>query len=189
MSGPGPSPEQLYDELVTQHADALWRLAFRLTGDFDDAEDLTQEAYYEAWRSIGGLRAPEAGRSWLITILMRRASRRLRAVRRDPVTERAIEDSLDAAPDEGVSLLDLGERQDDIQKALDALDPTRRSVFLLVCLEDMTCREAAKVLDIPLGTALSRIHRARSELRWSLRHMQPRGGTARDADQAGAGGA
>lgn len=177
MSGPSPRPgaAQIYDDLVRRHASAVFRVAFRLTGDHEDAEDLAQEAFYEAWRSIEGLRAPAAGRAWLMTILMRRASRRLRTVRRDPVTERAIEESLDAAP-ESDSLLDLGTRQEDIQSALDSLDPSRRSVFLLVCLEGMTCRAAAEVLDIPLGTALSRIHRARSELRWTLRHMRPEGG-------------
>ena len=67
--------------------------------------------------------------------------------------------------------LELLARREDIQRALDALDPDRRTVFLLVFLEGFTCREAGEMLDIPLGTVLSRIHRARGELRGLLRHL------------------
>jgi len=147
-------------------------MAYRLTGDHGDADDLCQEAYYEAWRSIRSLRDPKAGRAWLIRILVHRASRRLRRMRVQPIEERAVQADVDAAlpstPD-----VDLLSRQADIQDALDVLDPDRRTVFLLVFLEGFTCREVGEMLDIPLGTVLSRIHRARSRLRHLLRHRAP----------------
>ena len=62
-----------------------------------------------------------------------------------------------------------------------ALDPDRRAVFVLVFLEGLTCREAGELLDIPLGTVLSRIHRARGELRRLLRHL----GSSSEAADAG----
>lgn len=162
--------EGLYENLVQRHGARVWRMAFRLTGDHADAEDLTQEAYYEAWRSIGTLREPEAGGGWLVRILIHRASRRLRRTRTHPAPERLQEEAVDAAAG---GLADLRGPDVDIQAALDALDPDRRMVFLLVFLEGFTCREAGEMLDIPLGTVLSRIHRARSELRRSLRHRDP----------------
>jgi RNA polymerase sigma factor (sigma-70 family) len=158
--------EGLYEDLVQRHAARVWRMAYRLTGDHADAEDLTQEAYYEAWRSIGTLREPEAGGGWLIRILIHRASRRLRRIRTTPELERLQDGALEEA---AAAEFDLGGSQVDIQAALDGLDPDRRMVFL----EGFTCREAGEMLDIPLGTVLSRIHRARAELRVSLRHMNP----------------
>ena len=184
MDAPGTSPEspsertpagdagRLYEELIRAHAAGVWRMAYRLTGDHGDADDLCQEAYYEAWRSIRSLRDPKAGRAWLIRILVHRASRRLRRMRVQPIEERAVQADVDAAlpstPD-----VDLLSRQADIQDALDVLDPDRRTVFLLVFLEGFTCREVGEMLDIPLGTVLSRIHRARSRLRHLLRHRAP----------------
>ncbi len=166
-SAPSPGSRALYERLVGQHATAVWRMALRLTGDSDDAEDLTQEAFYEAWRSLDSLRDPIAARSWLFTILTRRASRRLRSLGRAPSRDRSLDETRDAAPAVRPFLAALEDRED-LQRALDALDPLRRQTFLLVVLGGFTCREAGEMLDIPLGTVLSRIHRARAELRCGL---------------------
>jgi len=185
-----PEQEAIYQDLVQRHAARVWRMAYRLTGDHADAEDLTQETYYEAWRSIASLREPAAGGGWMIRILVHRASRRLRRIRTSPAPERLQEETLEAPRDD---FFDLGGPDLDIQAALDALDPDRRMAFLLVFLEGLTCRQAGELLDIPLGTVLSRIHRARAELRRTLRHMNPagrRGATGEeDRRQAGRGGA
>ena len=156
--------DALYRDLVREHGSRIWRMAYRLTGDRDDAEDLTQETYCEAWRCIGKLRAPEAGSRWLLAILRHRAAHRLRRARSRPSVERTLDERVDTAGQDEPAL-DALARQDDIQNALDRLAPERRETFLLVFLEGWTCRETAEHLDIPLGTVLSRIHRSRLELR------------------------
>jgi len=186
VPGTPHDPAGLYDELIDRHAGGVWRMAYRLTGDAEDADDLSQEAYYEAWRSIRTLRDPRAGRAWLIRILVHRASRRLRRMRARPGEERAVDEHVDAEPGL-LPDLDLLARREDVQRALDAIDPDRRTVFLMVFLEGFTCREAGEMLDIPLGTVLSRIHRARAELRGLLRDMAPSaGGASFEGDGAGA---
>ena len=159
--------DALYRDLVREHGSRIWRMAYRLTGDRDDAEDLAQETYCEAWRCIGKLRAPEAGSRWLLAILRHRAAHRLRRARSRPSVERALDERVDAVGQDELAL-DALARKDDIQIALDGLDPERRETFLLVFLEGWTCRETAERLDIPLGTVLSRIHRTRLELRRRL---------------------
>lgn len=175
----------LYERLVDAHAASLWRMAYRLTGDHDDAEDLTQEAFYEAWRSIGSLREARAGRSWLFTILTHRASRRLRTARRTPPAERPVDEGYDAAPRRRMDLTRLQDRET-VQRALDAVDPARRQTFLLVIQGGFTCREAGEMLDVPLGTVLSRLHRARAELRRELLGQHEGGESAKDADRGSA---
>lgn len=159
-----------YEALVEAHSAPIWRLAFRLTGDRQEGEDLTQETFYEAWRSLPSLRDPSRGRAWLAAILLHRASRRLRRRRREPPVARPIDEESDRAPPAGPDLDRLA-RKEDLQRALDALDPDRRAAFLLVFHEGRTCLEAAELLGVPLGTVLSRVHRARLELRRRLRDL------------------
>lgn len=177
-----PDPSALYTDLVDEHAAAIWRMAFRLTGDHADAEDLTQEAFYEAWRSIGSLRDPRAGRSWLYRILMHRASRRLRTIRKLPVRERDVDERFDAVSG-GTSHVARLADQESMQAALEAIDPIRKQTFLLVIQGGFSCREAGEILDIPRGTVLSRMHRARAELRQALRAVAA-AGAAPAADEA-----
>src|SRR5262245_8186390 len=163
--------QALYEDLVRRLATPLYRLAFRLCGDAQRAEDLVQEAYFHAWRSIESLEDPAAARPWLVTILRRRGFRALRRARREPP---AIDlDRVDAAahPLPGPDL-DRVERQDALQRAIDLLDPAFREPFVLVFCEGLSCREVAELLDVPLGTVLSRVHRARMTLRTILRPEQ-----------------
>ena len=177
----------IYDALIDEHAERIWRMAFRLTGDHDDANDLVQETYYEAWKSIGSLREPKAARAWLIRILVHRAAHRLRRRRTRPSGQRLAEEPSDEGL-AGLPDLELLARREDIQRALDGIDPERRTAFLLVFLEGFTCREVGEMLDIPLGTVLSRIHRARSELRRQLEHLAPdRAEGGKDAHRAEGG--
>jgi RNA polymerase sigma-70 factor (ECF subfamily) len=172
---------------VRENGERLWRLGFRLTGDRQEAEDLTQETFYEAWRALGSLRHQAAARSWLVSILFHRASRRLRRRRTRPAASRPIDEEVDASPVSGPDLETLA-RHEGLQRALDALDPDRRMAFLLVFHEGHSCREAAERLGIPLGTLLSRVHRARGELRWHLRDLRAeRSGEAREQTRLGGG--
>ncbi|MCC7140034.1 MAG: RNA polymerase sigma factor [Planctomycetes bacterium] len=175
-----------YETLVRQHAADLYRFAYRLVGDASGAEDLVQETYFHAWRSIGGLREPEKGKAWLMTILRRRWIRSMKASH--PL---ATADDVDvddtASPLPGPDL-DLFARREAVQRALARLDVRYKEPFLLVFLEGLSCREAAGRLSLPLGTVLSRIHRARAALRAYLKETPESGRGDADARRASPGG-
>lgn len=178
----------VYETLVRRHGGDLYRLAYRLVGDAVEAEELVQETYFQAWRSIDLLREPEAGRAWLGTILRRRWMRGLREEGRRP-QQASGEADVDAAPSP-LPGPDLGllARRESVQAALGRLEPRFREPFLLVFLEGLSCREAAERLSIPLGTVLSRIHRARASLRVFLRE-EPEASRGAGEARAAPGGA
>ena len=128
------------------------------------AEDLVQECFVEAWRSRAKLSDPAKARAWLHQILRFRWTHYLRDNSRRIRTS-SDSDSLgrqpDAAPDHTVQL----EQSDDLQQALNQIDDEMKLPLLLVVMEGYTCQEAADLLEVPLGTALSRIHRAKLTLR------------------------
>ena len=163
-----------YNELVHAHADGLYRFAFRLCGNRDTAEDLVQEAFCEAWRSIHSLRQADKGRSWLFQILRHRYLHWVRDSARKPQPKISLEDAQHdsslTVPNGGAEL----DRQETLQAALGDLDDRYKEPFLMVFLEGQSCKEAATALKIPLGTILSRIHRARSLLRGLLERAERR---------------
>lgn len=157
--------KSLFEKLVRDHSKSLYGFAYRLCGSHDTAQDLVQETYYEAWKSIGALKEPAAAKSWIFTILRRRFSRWLRDKRRHPVElaePQVLQEEVDLSP---VNF----DNDDVLQRALDSLNPDYKIVFLLVFLKGWSCREAAQHLDIPLGTVLSRIHRTRNYLKAFLK--------------------
>lgn len=171
--GAEESKRRLYESLVRQCADGLYRHAARLTGDPHVAEDLVQETFYEAWRSIGKLRDPEKARAWIYQILRHRYMHWLRSIknhRRAPAPIEEMENELPpaAAAPEG----EFSDRHE-LQKALNALGDLYKEPFLLVYAAGFTCREAAEALGAPLGTVLSRIHRARGFLKQFLSESGP----------------
>lgn len=164
---------RLYEQLVRSHAGDLYRFAYRLCGHAEMADDLVQETFFEAWRSIKSLRDPSRGKSWLFQILRYRRAHGIRDRSRRVQATVGI-DQLDNISDgAGADILVKLSNQELLQRALDALNERYKEPFLLVFLEDFTCREAAESLNIPLGTVLSRIHRARQLLRRFLRQLDP----------------
>jgi len=142
---------KVYETWVRDHAADLYRMAYRLCGEAETAEDLVQEMFYHAWKDMARLRETAKARAWLYQILRHRYAHWVRSrTRRLPT----------ASSDQGAERIDPNP-----QRVLDELDDTLKAPLLMVFLEGMTCQEAAEVLDIPLGTVLSRIHRARQRLR------------------------
>jgi len=159
----------LYERWVRDHSADLYRFAFRVTGDESAAEDLVQETYYEAWKSMKRLRDPSRARAWLFRILRRRHS----AWRSAEIRARALTTPRPAgatgvesdAPDPAHRLAE----QEELQRALDTLDERHKTPLLMVFVEGLTCRETASRLDLPLGTVLSRLHRAKARVRERLK--------------------
>lgn len=152
------SRQALYEQMVDEHSDDLFRLAYRLCGDRCQAEDLVQETFVQAWRSLGTLRDRAAARGWLAQILRHVWYRFCREQRRQPSCQDvALEDVALYAADEP-------QHDDVLQTALDQLSPAAREAFLMVTMGGFQCAEVADMQQVPLGTVLSRIHRARLAL-------------------------
>ena len=150
-----------FNELVDQHSAALYRIAFRLIGDRHEAEDLVQEAFRSAWKSRARYEPSRGGRAWLVAILRRRSVDRWRKRKLPSVvsTDATLEASV-----EGDDPIARG-YTDEMQQALGKLPDALRETLLYVVVAELTHQEVANLLEIPLGTVLSRVSRARQRLR------------------------
>ncbi|WP_410605440.1 RNA polymerase sigma factor SigE [Amycolatopsis sp. lyj-90] len=157
-----------WDEVVREHADRVYRLAYRLTGNAHDAEDLTQETFIRVFRSLASYK-PGTFEGWLHRIttnlfldMARRRSRvRMEGLPED--TDRIVGD--DPSPEQVYSDTHL---DPDLQAALDELPPEFRAAVVLCDVEGLSYEEIGATLGVKLGTVRSRIHRGRQALRASL---------------------
>ena len=162
-----------WDEVVRLHSARVFRLAYRLTGNRHDAEDLTQEVFVRVFRSLSSY-TPGTFEGWLhrittnlfLDVVRRKARIRFEALPDD--AERLA--SKDRGP---AQIYDDTHFDSDVQAALDALPPDFRAAVVLCDLEGLSYEEIADVLGIKIGTVRSRIHRGRSQLRASLAHRAP----------------
>lgn len=150
-----------FNELVQEHADALFRLAYRILGRSHLAEDAVQDTFRSIWKGRDNWKDRGRDRTLLCVILRRRIADMRR--KQFPQTLSEVE-----LPGEFLSYHD--ELSTPIQHALDALKPTIRETFLLVVLGELSHAEVAEMLQVPLGTVLSRVSRARTQLREALQH-------------------
>jgi RNA polymerase sigma-70 factor (ECF subfamily) len=172
-----------FDEALGAHLDSLYGAARVLTGDAAQAEDLVQETALAAYRGWASLRAPGAVKRWLLTILRRTFLNAVRhRDRRPPFLDVDITALLEhpvLGTETRVQLRD-DLLSDDVATALDALPLEFREAVWLVDVEELTMPEVAEVLDVPVGTVASRVHRARRLLRERLsRRPAPDGGEER----------
>jgi RNA polymerase sigma-70 factor (ECF subfamily) len=165
-----------YEALVQAHAVDLHRFAYRLTGKMDAAQDLVQETFLEAWRSIGSQSMPGKERAWLFSVLRHRwAHQRRDSSRR--IQTRDDSEQLHQQPSSDAGVLDRMIHTERLQSALDALDAPFRETFLMVFMQGLTCKEAAEALGVPLGTVLSRVSRAKEAMRKSVRKGKQHSGS------------
>jgi RNA polymerase sigma-70 factor (ECF subfamily) len=150
-------------QLVAEHHQAVYRYAYRLSGSIHDAEDLTQEAFLAAQRNLGQIRNVDSAKSWMFAILRNcflkdRQRRRLilagdSEFRIDSVAAPQKKDESD---------------HDRLQAALDWLPENHRVALVMFFFEDCSYREIAERLEIPIGTVMSRMARARAQLKTIL---------------------
>ncbi len=162
-----------YRQWVGDYARDLYRFAYRLSGRADLAEDLVQETFYHAWRGRSSLKDQAKARAWLYQILRYRYAHWARSTARRPRTGPIDERIADTPETQSRSPLERLAESEALQQALDALDERFRTVFLMVFSQGLSCQETADALGLPLGTVLSRIHRARKVLRSSLGAYDP----------------
>ncbi|MEU0789799.1 RNA polymerase sigma factor SigE [Amycolatopsis sp. NPDC005961] len=157
-----------WDEVVREHSDRVYRLAYRLTGNTHDAEDLTQETFIRVFRSLASYK-PGTFEGWLhriTTNLFLDMARRRSRVRMEGLpddTDRIVGD--DPSPEQVFSDTHL---DPDLQAALDELPPEFRAAVVLCDVEGLSYEEIGATLGVKLGTVRSRIHRGRQALRASL---------------------
>ncbi len=170
-----------FEAQVLPHLDAAHRLARWLCRSPGDADDIVQEAFMRAYRAFDTLRGPDA-RSWLLAIvrnchLSALAERRRRAY--EPLTEEHEAQPASAAaaalPDPQSASMERDERRT-LAWLIAALPEEQREVLLLRELEDLSYREIAAVVEVPIGTVMSRLARARAALKaaWPEAEGEPR---------------
>ena len=177
-----------FEQQALPHLDAAWSLAFWLMRDRADAEDVVQDAYVRALRAYEGFRGEDM-RPWLLAIVRNVAWRALAVRRRttnnvipiEAAYARAGEDDpepLTIASDEPSAetrLIEAGDRAL-LTQALDALTPLFREALVLREVEEMSYAEIATVLGVPQGTVMSRLSRARAELRLRFKALAQESG-------------
>jgi RNA polymerase sigma-70 factor (ECF subfamily) len=153
-----------FNRMVADHGPALYRMAYRMIGDGHEAEDLVQEAFRSAWKSRASFRPDGGSRAWIASILRRRAADHWR--KHQPPTVLPGDQNIEIGTAAEDPLRD--EFTDEMQLALRQLPDELRETLLLVVVGELTHQEAADLLEIPLGTVLSRVNRARKRLRECL---------------------
>ncbi|HTJ72865.1 MAG TPA: RNA polymerase sigma factor SigE [Actinospica sp.] len=186
----GPSPVDWtppsWEEVVRTHSARVYRLAYRLTGDRHDAEDLTQEVFVRVFRSLSTY-APGTFEGWLhriTTNLFLDQARRKSRIRFEGLADDAAERLAGREPTPAQAYFDA-HLDGDIEAALAALPPEFRAAVVLCDIEGLSYEEIAATLGVKLGTVRSRIHRGRGQLRAALAHRDPHrrpGGEDQESD-------
>ncbi|WP_445185677.1 RNA polymerase sigma factor SigE [Pseudonocardia sp. Cha107L01] len=157
-----------WDEVVREHADRVYRLAYRLTGNAHDAEDLTQETFIRVFRSLASYQ-PGTFEGWLHRITTNLFLDMVR--RRSRLRMEGLPDDTDRLPGGGPDPEQIySETHLDpmLQASLDELAPEFRAAVVLCDIEGLSYEEIGATLGVKLGTVRSRIHRGRAALRESL---------------------
>ena len=160
-----------FGEIVTRYQRAIYRVAYGFTRVPADADDLAQETFVRAYQAIGRFRVGEPLYPWLARIASNLALSLLRSRRRKPET--ALEPLMEAGQqwgteeDPGRGVVDREQRKQ-LEQALSELKPEHQAVLVLRGVEEKSYEEIAKTLNVPLGTVMSRLSRARAELKARL---------------------
>jgi len=180
----GMAARPTFGQVARAHTDRLYGFCVRLTGDIPDAEDLLQETLLRAMRGYAELRDPERAKAWLFAIATNTWRDTARARGREVATTPleaadeegeafslfqtiAVEDPFPYSDELHLDFLRLF-RDEDVQAIFATINPTFRLPLILTVIHGFSCKEAAAVLGIPLGTLLSRLYRGRKRLERGL---------------------
>lgn len=162
MAG-GVGPPNI-EQLIGEHHGAVYRYAYRLTGSVPDAEDLCQQVFLTAHERSLQLRDGDKARSWLFSVLRNAFLKSCK--KKEPILADNLEYQADHLPagnpdDEWID-------REQLQQAIAELPSVHRIVLLMYYFDDLSYREIAAELDLPIGTVMSRLARAKSHLRSRL---------------------
>jgi RNA polymerase sigma-70 factor (ECF subfamily) len=161
---------EFFATLVERHQKTIFNLLYRMLGDYDDAAEVSQEAFLSAYRSIKSFRGDASFSTWLYRIAVNHANtRRKSAVLWQQRVARM--ESMEPADDGGLDpadALEQTEMREHVQAALNSLEADDATIILLRDLQDVPYETLADMLKIPIGTVKSRLHRARRALKARL---------------------
>lgn len=180
----GPAERRLFADVARDHLDRLYGFCVRLTNNPNDADDLVQETLLRGMRAYDDLRDASRAKGWLFAIatnasrdLFRARGRQVATVPFDTIDADgdefslfqtiAIEDPFPYSDELHLDFLRLF-RDDDVQAIFGSMTPVFRLPIILTVVHGFSCKEAAAILEIPLGTLLSRLHRGRKQLEQGL---------------------
>jgi RNA polymerase sigma-70 factor (ECF subfamily) len=159
-----------FEVLVRRHEKAIFNLVYRMLGDYDDAAETAQEVFLSAFRALGQFRGDANFSTWLYRIALNHATSRRRSAsqrqhRLVPLDGGDWVNDVEPGPAESLEKKEIRER---VQRALNELEPEDAMVILLRDLQDVAYEDVARMLNIPVGTVKSRLHRARRALKARL---------------------
>ena len=166
----------IFDNEFMPNIDSMYNFAFRLTYDEDDAKDLVQDTFFKSYRFINSFQKGTNAKAWLFRILKNSFINEFRKKSKEPqkVDYQEVEGFYNSDKANSTVTTDLridtvrDMMGDEISNALNSLAVDFRTVIILCDLEGFTYEEMAKILDIPIGTVRSRLHRARNLLKEKL---------------------
>jgi RNA polymerase sigma-70 factor (ECF subfamily) len=161
-----PGSQRNVQRLVDEYYAALYRYAYRLTGSAADADDLTQEAFCKAQLNLGQLRDLTRSRPWLFSILRNAYLHRIRAERQARWVSLEVAADVPEPVTESDATLDIDPER--LQQALAELPEGFRTPVILFYFEDFSYRDIAEQMELPIGTVMSRLARAKTHLRARL---------------------
>src|SRR5262249_31151196 len=162
-----PGSQRVVQKLVEDHYRALYRYAYRLSGSATDADDLTQETFCKAQLNLSQLRDAARAKAWLFKILRNAYLHRRRAEQHQHCC--SLEDVGEVAEPAAEPLPEIDPER--LQQALQELPEVFRTPIILYYFEEFSYRDIAEQMDLPLGTVMSRLARAKAHLRARL--LQP----------------
>jgi RNA polymerase sigma-70 factor (ECF subfamily) len=196
--GADDAPDRAFADIAREQLDGLYGYCIRLTNDRTDAEDLVQDTLLRAMRAFPGLRDENRVKSWLFTVatnawrdLCRARGRALPTVSldsRDPDDDfslfatLAIEDPFPYSDELHLDFLRLF-RDEDVQDVFARINPVFRAPLILTTIHGFSCKEAAAILNVPLGTILSRLHRGRKQLERGMWDYAVKNGLVEEGDE------
>ncbi len=157
-----------FEELVNRYQNNVYRLALRMCGNTHDAEEVAQEAFVAAWRGLPSFRGESKFSSWLYQLTSNAAVDFLRREKRHRNTTPVEEQTELAAEGTPQQDAEASEVRENLQKALLALTPEHRRIFLLRQMEQLSYEEIGQLLRLESGTVKSRLNRAKKQLRQIL---------------------
>lgn len=176
--------EVRFNELMGETYKKVYNMAYRLAGNRNDAEDLTQEAFYRAYRSFGDYEGDRPFENWIFRIvtrlfldLLRNRRRRVKTVSYDNPLQRegGDENLYFEVPEEGLNPeqeMLSGMFSEDLQKVLNSLSAEQRTLVTLADIEGVPYKDIAEMLDKPVGTIRSRLHRTHKLIRTRLEQLK-----------------
>lgn len=164
-----------FEELVVRYQSQIYQLCFRMTGNADDAQDMTQETFLKAWKHLSGFQFDAAFSTWLYRLASNCCLDYLRGLKRRPTVSLTVENNEDEeildvedtspSPEE---IAITNEERENLKLAMEQLDDEQRQLLTLRVVNDLSYTQIAEVLNIKEGTVKSRLSRARENLRKKL---------------------